>query len=174
MILSLAAVLILSSGTNFPAPILCSIEGGVQPTTVKDVQSVVRAAEAVVRVRAIEQRRPPEMSGFPPAEVEFEVLEVLKGPAFPTSFWMRGAITDKDDFNPGTVPYLQMRRGAGGGSCHAYFYAKGGEFLLLLRRTEGELSPYWAPLLPTNEQVRGPADPWVHWVRQQLRARTCT
>jgi hypothetical protein len=170
MITSLAAVLILGFGMSLPEPARCSMEGGVQPNTVEGIRSIVRAAETIVRVRALEQRRLPEMRGFPPAEVEFQVLEVLKGAELPASFWMRGAISETADFSPGEVPYMEMRRGVGGGSCHAYFYARGAEFLLLLREAHGEFAPYWAPLMPTNEQVTGEANPWVVWVRSEIEA----
>jgi hypothetical protein len=32
-------------------------------------------------------------------------------------------------------------------------------------------TPYWAPLQPVNEQIRGESDPWFAWVRNELAAR---
>jgi hypothetical protein len=29
----------------------------------------------------------------------------------------------------------------------------------------------WAPLAPVNEQLRSSDDPWVQWVRAQVRAK---
>ncbi|OLC77802.1 MAG: hypothetical protein AUH72_16990 [Acidobacteria bacterium 13_1_40CM_4_65_8] len=33
-----------------------------------------------------------------------------------------------------------------------------------------QLTPYWSPLRPTNEQLFGVADPWERWVVQQIAA----
>jgi hypothetical protein len=33
------------------------------------------------------------------------------------------------------------------------------------------LTPYWAALQPVNEQLRGAADPWLLWVREQVAAK---
>ncbi len=50
-------------------------------------------------------------------------------------------------------------------------FSYGGDCLLLLRSAgDGWYTPYWSLLLPTNEQVRGADDPWVVWVRAQVRA----
>ena len=56
------------------------------------------------------------------------------------------------------------------GPCFAYEYRLGAEYLFLLNRVDGSdvLTPYWIALGPTNEQIRGPEDPWVRWVREQL------
>ena len=53
----------------------------------------------------------------------------------------------------------------------------GAEYLLLLRRGElpayaqpNQLTPYWTPLMPTNEQLFGGArDAWFVWVRHELQ-----
>jgi len=59
-------------------------------------------------------------------------------------------------------------------------YRIGAEYLLLLRHggpapadAEGnELTPYWAPLSPTNEQLfGGVSDAWFVWVSKELRRR---
>jgi hypothetical protein len=48
-------------------------------------------------------------------------------------------------------------------------YRRGAEYLLLLTREQaGELTPYWSPLAPTNEQVSGPDDPWIQWVKIEV------
>ena len=39
----------------------------------------------------------------------------------------------------------------------------------MLRWQEGRLTPYWAALAATNEQVRGHDDPWLRWVRTAVR-----
>jgi hypothetical protein len=63
--------------------------------------------------------------------------------------------------------------------CFALEYRRGAEYLLFLRRGDHssyaqseQLTPYWAPLGPTNEQLfGGGSDPWLLWVRGQLRTR---
>ena len=39
---------------------------------------------------------------------------------------------------------------------------------MFLKLSKGTMTPYWQSLAPTNEQVRGPDDPWVAWVRKEL------
>jgi hypothetical protein len=99
--------------------------------------------------------------------ITFDILEVLKGsPVF--SFTVRGRVVQEPRFNDGPVPYDITRRG--GGSCFASSYEVGGEYLLLLKDAKGKLTPYWASLAATNEQLRGQDDPWLQWVRRQLAA----
>jgi len=77
------------------------------------------------------------------------------------------------------VPYDFIRPGGRWGNCFALTYRAGAEYMLLLRRAEypssaqpNELTPYWAPLSPTNEQqIGGASDAWFVWVRQKLRNR---
>ncbi len=59
------------------------------------------------------------------------------------------------------------------GSCNAFTYRLGAEYLLLLRpdRSTGKLSPYWWYLGPSNEQLRDASDPWLAWVRGQVAQR---
>ena len=68
------------------------------------------------------------------------------------------------------VPYARVRPGGRGGGCDARNYQRNGEYLLLLKRVDGQLTPYWAAHGATNEQVTGADDPWVAWVRQQLES----
>jgi hypothetical protein len=89
--------------------------------------------------------------------------------------WPRRA--NRDDRNDRPVPYDFIRPGGRGGNCFALAYRPGAEYLLLLRRGEHssdaqptDLTPYWASLSPTNEQLlEGSNDPWVVWVSQELR-----
>jgi hypothetical protein len=74
---------------------------------------------------------------------------------------------DSDDFNDRPVPYDWVRSSGTSGSCFAFDYREGAEYLLFLRSIGGVLTPYWAPLAPTNEQVTGPEDPWVIWTRNR-------
>jgi hypothetical protein len=66
-----------------------------------------------------------------------------------------------------TPPYAEIDcvgRTPGCASCFARSYAMGRQYLLLLKGG----TPYWAPLSPTNEEVSGPSDPWITWVRRTL------
>jgi hypothetical protein len=166
------ALLLAASPQARPEPAFCSVSGGAgQPPSVESTRALVRRAEVVVRVHAAEYRRPPEMQGFPPMEIRFHVLEVLHGSDVPADLWIRAGAVAHDDFNDHPVPYLYARPDSRRGGCYAYFHRDGGEFLLLLSRDrQGLLTPYWSMGDPTNEQVRGASDPWVVWVREQLRA----
>jgi hypothetical protein len=97
----------------------------------------------------------------------FVVLEGMKGNTTP-EVGVRGFLMHTDDFNKGSVPYAFVRSNGGKGNCVADGYKNGGEFLLLLR----DGTPYWEALLPTSEQVRGADDPWVTWVRDEVRRQS--
>lgn len=107
--------------------------------------------------------------------IEFEVLENLtprSGVATASMLYIGGRLTTADDFNRGTVPYLDVRTAGQHGSCFASDYRRGGEFLLLLRLApSGYYTPYWALLSPVNEQIHGADDPWVQWVRRERPRR---
>jgi hypothetical protein len=76
----------------------------------------------------------------------------------------------RDDFNSGTVPYQMVRSAGQRGDCHAREYRAEAEYLLLLQQLGVEgLSAHWKPLAPFNEQLRGPDDPWLIWVREVVR-----
>ena len=144
------------------------------PTDGYDPASMAKYASVVLRVRADSTSpsvgRPPFL---PQSLVFFTVLEVIDSGsvAVPTSLAFDGRLTDKPDFNTGTVPYRWVRPDGLSGACFAYSYQRGGEFLLLLTgSTLKALTPYWAALQPTNDQVRGATDPWIAWVRETRRA----
>ncbi|HEX8117434.1 MAG TPA: hypothetical protein VF521_09185 [Pyrinomonadaceae bacterium] len=132
------------------------------------------AAEADVIVRATASRyaeAPAEkykFSGVPGSLVEFKVLETLKGEGVPDILDINGYLDDRDDYNDRPVPYDFVRPGGRAGSCIANSYRKGAEFLLFLKNRDGKLTPYWAALSPTNEQLRPADDPWLKWVRDAL------
>jgi mannose-6-phosphate isomerase-like protein (cupin superfamily) len=65
-----------------------------------------------------------------------------------------------------------------GGSCWAFHYKDGAEFLLFLKRHDpneedsvewGEVTPYWASMAPTNEQLHSPDGAWLRWVKDYLK-----
>jgi hypothetical protein len=135
-----------------------------------DPGSWVRDADSIVRVRAVEGVSVgggATVTSSSHMSIRFEITEVLKGdPVFALS--VAGTLEDRSDFNDRTVPYEMVRPGGRGGDCFARSYQPEGEYLLLLKKREGQLTPYWAPLGATNEQVRGADDPWVVWVRGEL------
>jgi hypothetical protein len=119
-------------------------------------------------LRASPREVPPPLFGGVYTQVHFEVLEVLKGESVAQEVTVAGALVEGDDFNRSIVPYRIVRSAGQRGDCFAKEYKRNGEYLLLLRRQAGFLTPYWAPLAPLNEQVQGQDDPWVRWVRSEI------
>lgn len=144
---------------------------------VERIQEFVDSATLVVRARAerldsLVLNRPasatrPETSYTVPA-VRFTVLETLRGNIPDTGLALVGTLVDRDDFNPLPVPYQMVRMAGQRGDCFASEYRAGGEYLLLLRDTGYGPTARWAALAPLNEQIRGPEDPWLEWVRARL------
>jgi hypothetical protein len=132
-------------------------------------------AEVIVRVTAIGYTKSPAggfwTTGVPEATIVFRVEEMLKGEASaPATLTVNGYLNDRDDFNDRPVPYDFIRPGGRAGSCIANSYKKGAEFLFFLKKREGRLTPYWAALTPTNEQLRASDDAWLKWVRDSLQS----
>jgi hypothetical protein len=154
-------------------PVPC---GGVYGDPVK----LTREADVIVRVKAREQfdeltesqlRAAPPLSRIFRTSIRFEVLESLKGQSPGRTLSFEGQWSQRDDRNDRPVPYNFVRPEGRGGDCFARRYKQGAEYLLLLRDRGGRLTPYWAPLGPTNEQLFGDDDKWLAWIRQQLRER---
>ena len=157
----------------------CSVVGPLP-----SAERLVSDAEVIARVRAEGLSSTPGRAGAmggSPTQVRFAILELLKGRLSSTTIEFNGSLTDRDDRNDGRVPYDSIRPGGRHGNCVALEYRIGAEYLLLLRRGDpgdpayakgNELTPYWAPLSPTNEQLFGGArDAWFAWVSQELRRR---
>jgi hypothetical protein len=124
-------------------------------------EQLVSQADAIALVEAVGLS---QRSGL----FEFRVVETLRGTVAP-SIDIAGTLTEHDDYNEGTVPYPLVRPSGLSGACYAYEYRSGAAYLFLLKRNaQGELTPYWTGLQPTNEQVSGSSDPWVVWVRDHL------
>ena len=184
-----AAVFVMAAAPAWP----CTVVGPLPSP-----QQLVDRAEVIVRVRA---ERLAEGPGRPasveecitngpepicenllaasPTRVRFTVLELLKGRLASIPIEFNGTLWDRDDRNDQPVPYDFIRPGGRGGNCFALTYRLGAEYLLLLARNKplseaqpAELTPYWAPLAPTNEQLfGGENDAWLTWVAQRLRAQ---
>ncbi|MDE2796546.1 MAG: hypothetical protein OXL34_17155 [Gemmatimonadota bacterium] len=130
--------------------------------TVTQIENMVQESEVVVRAVAMDSTQTLDGRSY----VRFQTTEVVVGSFGEAEFTLTGHFVDEDGFNTLSVPY-QLGRPAGG-SCHAEHYRQGGEYLFLLKSPWGYLTPYWIPLGPTNEQIRGAGDPWLQWVREQL------
>jgi hypothetical protein len=109
-------------------------------------------------------------STWPPGPKRFLILEQLKGETHLFDLSVSGTLTAHPDFNDQSVPCGMVRPDGRGGGCFAESYQQGGEYLVFLKTQDGMLTPYWAALSVTNEQIRGADDPWVTWVRQQIGA----
>jgi hypothetical protein len=125
---------------------------------------LVRGTPAIVRASAL---RPGPVSAGDRPTMLFRVTEVLKGQDMPDSLIILGHPDERDQYNPGPVPYARGRDGRG--SCHAYNYRIGAEYLLFLHPVPAGWTPYHSIFSPTNEQLRGPDDPWLLWVRERLQ-----
>jgi hypothetical protein len=141
-------------------------------------QDLVNRAEVIVRVRADGLAAEPGRQGILASnqtQVRFTVLTVLKG-FFPSvTLQFNGHLDQRDDRNDAAVPYHFIRPGGRGGSCFAMGYRSGAEYLLLLAygghqsyAQPNDLTPYWTPLGPTNEQLSGSSDPWLRWVMEEI------
>jgi hypothetical protein len=174
----LSLLLALSAFSSADAPSFCSIgtlrhnpEGYFWP--LPDIRAFVDSADLIIRARAarLMPREVTQPFGYPDTQIHFEMLEILKGDSVPKEVAIAGAFVDRDDFNRTAVPYRIVRHAGQRGDCYATEYKQNAEYLLLLRRKSGVLTPYWAPLAPLNEQIQGPDDPWVRWIRTEIRTR---
>ncbi|HEY4305490.1 MAG TPA: hypothetical protein VGM82_13520 [Gemmatimonadaceae bacterium] len=136
-------------------------------------RNVIAEASWIVRAKAVARDSAARFGGVVAGGVTFDVLEVLKAPndASLKSFTVLGHLANRDDFNRQPVPYRTVRPSGQSGGCFAYEYRLGAQYLVFLTGSPngGRLEPYWAPLLPTNEQISGDDDPWLRWVRARRR-----
>jgi hypothetical protein len=99
--------------------------------------------------------------------VRFNVLDTLKGTAPQQLLDLEGVLSNDDQFNSRAVPY-EMTRNADF-DCYAKSYKPGAGYLLLLKAGDTGITPYWAPLSATNEQLHPDDDPWLAWVKKSLQ-----
>jgi len=131
-------------------------------TPVHPVQTaveIVRDADAILLVRV------PDVIVGDISPLEMSILEVLKGNFGGNKIIVHGQTLYYSGSNEHPVPYNFVRLGGRWGNCFADDYRAGGEFLLFLKK--GDL--HWSPLAAVNEEVWGPNDPWVVWVRKYLQ-----
>jgi hypothetical protein len=124
---------------------------------VSNAQGIYRARAEEYVVETLADRRPA-------TQIRFAIIETVKGPRL-ESLTLEGVLTESDDRYDRPVPYDFVRLAGRMGNCYAQEYARGKEFLFLIK----DGTPYWSPLAPTNEQVSGDSDPWVAWVRGRVR-----
>jgi hypothetical protein len=166
---AISFVFVTLAAFMFPSTVLACRAPPPSPTT------MVSRAEIIVRATAVEYVKAPvgdlrQLNEPGDAEIEFSVREILKGEAVPSTIVLNGYLAARDDFNDRPVPYYFVRPGGRGGSCSAYEYKQGAEFLLFLKKINGRLTIRWYALAPTNEQVHSADDPWVVWVKEQLKS----
>jgi hypothetical protein len=165
---AILALTFLTFCPSFAFP--CSVSGS------PPAAELVRLAEVIVRARAEAVSREPGRNSpgslaASPSQIEFRILAVLKG-TFPSErITFNGRFVLRDEPNQGLVPYAAVRH-SGDSSCFAVDHRQRAEYLLFLKRAShpayaqpDRLTPYWAPLTPSNEQVFGAGDPWEQWVR---------
>ena len=131
------------------------------------VPHVATAAEITAAADVILLVRVPDVTITNISSIEMIVVEVVKGEFKSKTVIVHGQTVRYDGPNDGTVPYDFVRPGGLHGDCYASDYKAGGQFLLFLRG--GDV--HWSPLAATNEEVSGPKDHWVVWVRDRLKAR---
>ena len=171
--LTLASLVLYSSATLvFPSSVQACRAPRPSP------KGVVSGAEFVIRATATKYLKAPvanlrQLNEPADAEIEFTVEEVLKGEFGSATVILNGYLTDRNDFNDRPVPYDFVRPNGRGGSCSAYEYKQGAAFLLFLKKIDEKLTVRWYALAPTNEQLHSVNDPWLAWVREQLKSAEC-
>jgi hypothetical protein len=152
------AVAYVLIGTTPQIARACSVD------RVRTPQEIVMLADAIYRVRAPVLVGSAPTPRTEPSVIRFVVMETLKGAPL-DRLPVSGVLGSADDPNDYPVPYAFVRPAGRRGTCFAQEYGATRDFLLFMRAG----TPYWSPLAPTNEQVFGPSDPWVEWVRTALR-----
>jgi hypothetical protein len=144
-------------------------------TKIRGAEELVREADAIVRVRAVDYAKAPRDDaryGPPSGTVRFDVLETLVGAGLPASVQLSGTLTGQDDFNDREPPYVFVRPAGRRGNCYAFEYRKGADFLLFLKKAPAGYTVDWAPLAAVNEQLHSDHDPWLLWTRKAATQRT--
>ncbi len=140
------------------------------------VFEVVDGADLIIRATAVEYVVEPQgnigTTDRTTPVIRFQVEEILRGPLEPGVVELSGYLNETDDFNDHSAPYTFVRPNGRSGSCFAYTYRRGAEFLLFLREDNGSYTVEWNALAPVNEQLHSGQDPWLFWVRGYLAAQS--
>jgi hypothetical protein len=145
-------------------------------TTPVSAPEMVAGADLIVRATAgryvIEPQRTLRTNGEPESRIRFLVRETVKGSTDLQEIVLPGYLSDEDDFNDHPAPYQFVRPNGRSGSCVANTYRSGADFLLVLKGRNGTFTTNWYALGPTNEQLHPSNDPWLLWVREEVKRRT--
>lgn len=146
------------------------------PAVSDSARAAALVSEATVILRARAGGAPASAGhGHAAPTIGFNVIEIIKADSASRELRrvaFAGQLVDDDDFNGHDVPYATVSRSGLHGSCFAQTYRSGAEYLFLLEYSGAGLTPYWAPLEPTNEQLHGDGDVWLAWVRRQAARGT--
>ena len=162
----------LAAETGFSCSV--GVVSGPLPNTLEWTKLMVDRANVILRVTAVDYAVPPQGTSrttvvFEP-QVRFTVTEVVKGTYTEANLTFPGNLTEVDEWNPGSSPYTGPRATASG-ACYSNSYRKGGQFLLMLVGSTGGYSPNVLPLSPSNEQLHSAEDPWLLWVREEVKRK---
>ena len=142
-------------------------------TTPVSVVEMLGQADAIVRGKAVSAADSTESAGAVDRarRVRVEVLEIIKGDRQLKSLVVPGRLVDHDDFNDHAPPYRVVRPSGRTGTCYTDEYRAGAEYLLALKRTPDSMgwTTKWYALGPVNEQLTGPDDSWLRWVRANTK-----
>ena len=158
------AIWLLVSSPAFSCTTPGQIFGPMDPLA--RTKDMVRDADLIVRATAVDYSVAPVGNTInladPGSKVRFTIAEVVKGSYPGTEIILVGILTNRDEWNRNQPPYPYAR------ACHTTQYRRGGEFLLFLKWRNGYTTS-WVGLAPVNEQLRSSDDPWIQWVREQVR-----
>ena len=149
-LIATSALVVAVFGSN---GIACSPEG------VESAAEITDRAEVILLVKVPDEK----IERVSP--ISMTVLEVLKGDFKASAVVVDGETARYEGANDLPAPYDFVRPGGRSGDCFADDYKPGGQFLLFLRHG----TVHWSPLAATNEEVSGPSDPWVTWVKERLK-----
>lgn len=152
------ALLMLLMGFAINSAGACSVKEIARP------QLLVEQAHAIYHVRAVGYVTPLRRLPRDRApKIRFSVINVIKGPRPLAEVQFAGILVQADDRNDHAAPYGFVRPAGRHGMCFATEYRAGAKYLMLIKGG----TPYWARLAPTNEQLSGPNDPWLLWVKRR-------
>ncbi|MBV8901989.1 MAG: hypothetical protein JOZ22_00005, partial [Acidobacteriia bacterium] len=90
---------------------------------------VVRGSDVIVRAVALDYAIPPE-TNKQTGRIRFNAVEVVRcNPG--SELVLDGELVDRDDFNVRPVPYDSPRANGLAGSCYAWQYRTGQQYLLM-------------------------------------------
>jgi hypothetical protein len=157
----LTGLIILTTAVAYPCDVVIIGHKKVSVAT-----EIVRNADVIVRATALGYSAPPGNNRK--GSIRFNAVEVIRGDALPELI-LDGELVDWDDFNGHSSPYEVVRPNGLSGTCYAWQYRTGAQYLLMLKKaTTGGLTVNWYALAPVNEQLRSPEDPWLLWVRARV------